>query len=237
MALRIDLHVHSSRSADGSLPAEELVERAERAGLDGLVLTEHGERWSERDLADLRRRTQTRLIVLSAEELLVDGVAILAYGFSGRLPALDSLETAVGRIRTEGGIAIAAHAFDADARLLSELQAAGIQGLELYSANDALPDDRQLAEIRRLGLVTVAGSGFHAPGDSDVGDCHTLIEADVRSGRDLAVAIRTGRATPVFGPPPLSASGHRAPRMPLPKGVLSQRPGALHAAGVSPWKT
>lgn len=236
MALRIDLHVHSSRSADGSLPAEELIERAERAGLDGLVLTEHGERWSERDLADLRRRTQTRLIVLSAEELLVEGVAILAYGFSGRLPPLDSLATAVGRIRLEGGIAIAAHAFDLDARPLAELPAVGIQGLELYSAVDSLPSDLQLAEITRLGLVTVAGSGFHAPGDGEVGDCHTLVQADVRSGRDLAVAIRTGRATPVFGPPPLSEQGHRAPRLPLPRGVLTQRPGALHAAGVSPWK-
>lgn len=232
MALRIDLHVHSSRSVDGSLPAEQLIERAEQAGLDGLVLTEHGERWSERELADLRRRTQTRLVLLSAEELLVDGVSLLAYGFSGRLPPLDSLENAVGRIRLEGGIAIAAHAFDPDARPLSDLPALGIQGVELYSGNGSLPTDEQLAEVGRLGLVAVAGSGFHGPGDTDVGDCHTLVEADVRSGRELAVAIRTGRATPVFGPPPLSAKGHRAPRMPLPRAVLTQRPGALHASGL-----
>ena len=234
MALRIDLHVHSSRSLDGALSAEELIGRAERAGLDGLVLTEHGERWSERDLADLRRRTQTRLIVLSAEELLVDEVAILAYGFSGRMPPLDSLETAVGRIRLEGGIAIAAHAFDEGARSLAELQAAGIQGVEVYSASNELPTGEQLAELARLGMVAVAGSGFHGPGDGDVGDCHTLVEADVRSGRDLAVAIRTRRATPVFGPPPLSEQGHRAPRLPIPQGVLTQRPGAFPASGT--WK-
>lgn len=236
MALRIDLHVHSARSADGALPAEELIERAERAGLDGLVLTEHGERWSERDLADLRRRTQTRLIVLSAEELLVDDVAILAYGFSGRLPPLDSLAKAVGRIRLEGGIAIAAHAFDARALPLSELQAAGIGGVELISASTALPNEEQLAELARLGMVGVGGSGFHGPGEFEVGDCHTLVRADVRSGRDLAVAIRTGRATAVSRPPPLSERYRRAPRLPIPEAVLTQRPGALHAADVSPWK-
>lgn len=234
MTLRFDLHVHSARSVPGSLPAEHLVHRAEEAGLDGLVLTELGERWSERELVNLRQRTETRLIVLSAEYLIVEDVSLLAYGFSGRLPPLDSLEAAVGRIRAEGGTAVVAYPFDDDAPSLEHLVSIGVQGVEVFSANGELPTDAQLEHVRRLGLVAVAGSGFRGADGIGVGDCHTLVHADVRSGRDLAVAIRTGRVEPVFGAPPADLQGHRAaepPHRPV------QRPGHLaHGAPGDIWR-
>ncbi|WP_373048284.1 PHP domain-containing protein [Vulgatibacter sp.] len=211
MTLRFDVHVHSARSVAGAPTADRLVRLAEQAGLDGLVLTELGERWSERELVSLRQRTETQLIVLSAEYLIVDDVSLLAYGFSGSLPPLDDLETAIGRIRAEGGTAVVAYPFDDGAPSLQRLVDLGVQGIEVYSANGELPTDQQLEEARRLGLFTVAGSGFRGGSGTSVGDCHTLIDADVRSGRDLAVAIRSGRARAVFGPPPRAAAGHRAP--------------------------
>lgn len=202
MALRFDLHVHTSRTLATAPGADDLVRRAEAAGLDGIVLTEFGLRWTERELANLRLRTETPLIVLSAEYLIVDDVSLLAFGFSGPLPPLDSLETAVGRIRAEGGTAVVAYPFDDGAPSLESLRDMGVQGLEVYSANGELPTDEQLASTRSLGFQLVAGSGFRGGGAGfDVGDCHTLIDADVRSGKDLAIAIRSGRAEPVFGPP------------------------------------
>ena len=201
MALRFDVHVHTARSVAGAPTADEIVRLAEDAGLDGVVLTELGTRWSDQELVSLRQRTETPLVVLSAEYLIVEDVSLLAYGFSGRLPPLDDLETAVGRIRAEGGTAVVAYPFDDGAPSLSELVEIGVQGVEVYSANGELPTDEQLREVDRLGLVAVAGSGFRGGDGFTVGDCHTLIDADVRSGRDLAVAIRTGRARPVFGPP------------------------------------
>lgn len=214
MTLRFDVHVHSARSVATSLPAEHLIHLAEDAGLDGLVLTEIGGRWTERELTNLRQRTETRLIVLSADYLIVEDVSLLAYGFSGRLPPLDSLETAVGRIRAEGGTPVVAYPFDDGAPSLERLVDIGVQGLEVYSATGELPTDEQLEHIRRLGLATVAGSGFRGGTEAAVGDCHTLVDADIRSGRDLAVAIRTGRTSAVFGAPPRLEAGHRAPSRP-----------------------
>lgn len=209
MALRFDVHVHTSRSIAGAPPAEHLVRRAEEAGLDGIVLTELGQRWSNDELVNLRQRTETRLIVLSAEFLIVEDVALLAYGFSGRLPPLDNLETAIGRIRAEGGTAVVAYPFDDGGLTLERLRDLGVQGLEVFSGNGQLPTDDQLRELERLGLSAVAGSGFRGEDGTAVGDCFTLVDADIRSGRDLAVAIRTRRVKPVFGPPP--HDGHRAP--------------------------
>lgn len=211
MALRIDVHVHTSRTVAGAPPAEHLIKQAEEAGLDGIVLTELGQRWSERDLVNLRLRTETQLLVLSAEYLIVEDVSLLAYGFSGPLPPLDSLETAVGRIRAAGGTPVVAYPFDDGAPSLERLAEIGVLGVEVYSANGELPTNAQLAKVRSLGLAAVAGSGFRGGLGTSVGDCHTLVDADVRSGRDLAVAIRTGRASPVFGPPAPSLAGHRAP--------------------------
>jgi hypothetical protein len=207
VTLRFDVHVHSARSVAGSLPAEHLIRRAEEVGLDGIVLTEIGERWTERELVNLRQRTETRLIVLSAEFLIVEDVNLLAYGFSGRLPPLDSLETAVGRIRAEGGAAVVAYPFDDGAPPLERLVEIGVQGVEVFSANGELPTDEQLDRVRRLGLATVAGSGFRGGAGVAVGDCHTLVDTDVRTGRDLAMAIKLGRTRAVFGPP----SAHPAP--------------------------
>lgn len=201
MALRFDVHVHSARSVAGSLPAEHIIERAEQAGLDGIVLTELGERWTERELVDLRQRTETPLIVLSAEFLVVEDTSLLAYGFWGRMPPLDSLETAVGRIRAEGGTPVVAYPFDEGAPSLERLAEIGVQGLEVYSANGELPTEEQLEQVRRLGLATVAGSGFRGEPGTAIGDCHTLVETGVRSARDLALAIKTGRTRAVFGPP------------------------------------
>lgn len=201
MALRFDLHVHTARTLATAPSADEIVHRAEAAGLDGIVLTEFGLRWTERELANLRLRTETPLIVLSAEYMIVDDVSVLAFGFSGPLPPLDTLETAVGRIRVEGGTAIVAYPFDDGALSLSSLRDMGVQGLEIYSANGELPTDAQLARAQDLGFVLVAGSGFRGSDGFEVGDCHTLIDADVRSGRDLAVAIRSGHVQPVFGAP------------------------------------
>lgn len=201
MALRFDLHVHTSRTLATAPTADDIVRRAEAAGLDGIVLTEFGLRWTERELANLRLRTETPLIVLSAEYLIVDDVSVLAFGFSGPLPPLDSLETAIGRIRAEGGTAVVAYPFDDGALSLETLRDMGAQGLEVYSANGELPTDAQLERARSLGFELVAGSGFRGADGFEVGDCHTLIDADIRSGRDLAVAIRSGRVEPVFGPP------------------------------------
>lgn len=234
MTLRFDVHVHSARSVAGSLPAEHLIGQAEEAGLDGIVLTELGERWSERELVNLRQRTETPLIVLSAEFLIVEDVSLIAYGFSGRLPPLDSLEAAVGRIRAEGGTAVVAYPFDDDAPSLERLYSIGVQGVEVYSANGQLPTDAQLEHVRRLGLVAVAGSGFRGVDGVGVGDCYTRVNADVRSGRDLAVAIRTGRVEPVFGPPPSGRMRGQVRAEPLERHEPMQRPGYLgHPPGTA----
>lgn len=201
MALRFDLHVHTSRTLATAPSPDEIIHRAEAAGLDGIVLTEFGLRWTERELANLRLRTETPLIVLSAEYLIVDDVSVLAYGFSGPLPPLDSLETAIGRIRAEGGSAVVAYPFDDGGPSLTALRDMGVQGLEVYSVNGELPSDDQLAQARALGFQLVAGSGYRGADGFEVGDCHTLVDADVRSGKDLAIAIRSGRVEPVFGSP------------------------------------
>ena len=56
MGLIIDLHLHTRRhSACSIIDESRLIDRAVKAGLDGLVITEHHYQWTPEELAALRQ--------------------------------------------------------------------------------------------------------------------------------------------------------------------------------------
>ena len=51
----VDLHSHTwPRSHDSVLNPDALIERAKKAGLDGIVFTEHDVIWEDSDLEEIR---------------------------------------------------------------------------------------------------------------------------------------------------------------------------------------
>lgn len=78
-------------------------------------------------------------------------------------PAFHSTE-AVQVIREAGGAAVLAHPSLAPRRLVEQLAAAGLAGLEVWHPQHGTAAQRQWREVARdLGLVASGGSDFHGP--------------------------------------------------------------------------
>ena len=77
--MRLDLHVHSTYSHDSRARPEEIIRKAAKVGLDGVVITEHhsheaSEPWDDVDAGDL-------LVLRGAEYKTREG-HLLIYGIT-----------------------------------------------------------------------------------------------------------------------------------------------------------
>jgi hypothetical protein len=105
--MRFDLHIHSSYSRDASATPAEIVAFARKIGLDGLAITDHNA---------IKGSLEARAVAQEAGIVLVRGVEVsareghvLAYGVSELVPKGLPMTDTIERIRSSGGIAVAAH--------------------------------------------------------------------------------------------------------------------------------
>lgn len=89
--MKIDIHCHTSKYSTCSRQTpEEMVEKAIKRGLDGLVITEHSRLWSENELDELQKRYPA-LLILTGLELSSKGYDILVYGLPSDFPVPEGL--------------------------------------------------------------------------------------------------------------------------------------------------
>ena len=109
--MKFDLHMHTARhSPDADSDPFELVRAALKAGLDGIVITEHDFLWPEEELEELRAAAP-QLVILAGVEVTGRGGDMLCYGVTDPLAlprgiAWGELTRAVHR---QGGACVAAH--------------------------------------------------------------------------------------------------------------------------------
>lgn len=105
--MRLDLHVHSSHSRDGTASPEEIVRRCRHIGLAGLAVTDHNAIDGSLTAQALGRAEG--LLVMTGVEVSTAEGHVLAYGVREMIPrGLTAAET-VERVRAAGGVAVAAH--------------------------------------------------------------------------------------------------------------------------------
>ena len=199
--MKFDLHMHTARhSHDADSDPFELVQAAIRAGLDGIVITEHDCLWPEEELEELRA-SAPGFVILAGVEVTGKGGDVLCYGVT-ELSAL-SRGTEWGKLTREvhrqGGACVAAHPhrwnqpFD---RLIQE-QAPELDGIEVMS-NNMDPDLRAKAQelLKRYPhFAQLGNSDSHQP--HTVGCCYTLFDAVIRTNAELVAAIRAGKGRAV----------------------------------------
>ncbi|HEX2647198.1 MAG TPA: PHP domain-containing protein [Candidatus Dormibacteraeota bacterium] len=160
--LRVDLHLHSNYSHDGSSSLEEMVERARECRLNRIALTDHNT--VEGALALVR--DEPGLTIVGEEIKTLEGEVIGLF-ITRRVPPFLKPEDALDLIHGMGGLTYIPHPLDRHrAHFLAErivTLADRIDILETYnpwcdsSANQAAA---QLAED--LGKVVATGSDSHA---------------------------------------------------------------------------
>lgn len=105
---RADLHMHSDLS-DGLSSIEEVLESAERVGLDVIALTDHDDIRGAFALRELATRRSSPVGVVPGVEVTTRSGHLLALWVEDEIPMFCSLAQAIRRIHGGGGIAIVPH--------------------------------------------------------------------------------------------------------------------------------
>ncbi|MCX5852879.1 MAG: PHP domain-containing protein [Deltaproteobacteria bacterium] len=204
----MDLHIHTNRySGCSNLDPSALLRKARDVGLDGIVLTEHGIRWSDENLRELVEASGVKdLLVLVGQEVACytprgefQGEFLL-FGYPRSLGSSRSLEVILKLVHGEGGVVIAAHPF----KKIISANGDGFYGAghlvyeyDLDGLEVAHPSyDREstaLAEeaMRKRNLAGIGCSDAHDL--MSVGLCRSVFPDPVTDMEGLCEAIRERR--------------------------------------------
>jgi predicted metal-dependent phosphoesterase TrpH len=105
--LRVDLHLHSHYSHDGSSSLPQLIERAQECGLDRLALTDHNTVEGALEL----RRIAPQLAIAGEEAKTLEGEVIGLF-ITGRIPPYLTPEQAMDIVHGMGGLVYVPHPLD-----------------------------------------------------------------------------------------------------------------------------
>lgn len=148
-------HIHSDRS-DGSGTVDEIAEAAQQAGLQFIIVTDHGDGTRAPDPPQYRHG----VLVIDAVELNTTGGHLVALGLPATpYPFAGTAADVLEDVRRLGGIGIAAHPDAARAGLRWDAWDADLDGLEWLNADSAWRDESAAALARAL-----LGYPFRGPG-------------------------------------------------------------------------
>ena len=162
--VRVDCHLHTVASGDAVTTLEQLAERAVRAGLDVVCVTDHNE--TAAAVTASRRDPGVRIVV--GEEIRTPDGDIIGLFLTERVPYVLPVVEVVARIRAQGGLVYAPHPFDRDrsslGRVLPDLCAAGaVDIVEVFNAKieDQAYNDKAAAVAAEFGIPAAVGSDAH----------------------------------------------------------------------------
>jgi len=201
--MRVDLHIHTRpRSPCSTIDPTDLLSEARRAGLDGLCLTEHQNRWDDRELKALAAAAAIQ--IFQGNEITTNQGDILVFGYPEEVRGVVPIQGLHRDVKAAGGLMIAAHPFRGFllfgiTQLRMDVQQASqravfqyVEALEVLNCKLTDPENqmaRQVAE--RLGLLGVAGSDAHRL--DEVGRCVTILEREVGNEQELITELRARR--------------------------------------------
>jgi predicted metal-dependent phosphoesterase TrpH len=191
--LKIDMHVHSSYSADSIITPEELVFYAKKRGLDGVAVTDH-----DRLDGALKIAAETDFLIIPGIEVRSSDGHVIGLNVTKPVPPEMSATETVNRIHDAGGIAVACHPTGLFKGGLGQRTNASFDAVEVINSSAipfayAVKQNTKIAS--RLGKPRLAGSDAHY--GPEIGCAYTLVNAepDVNS---ILKAIRGGLCQP-FG--------------------------------------
>ena len=214
-----DLHVHTVRgSSDSSLTPQQLIDEAERIGLTGVCLTEHGGGWSDGEFNSTFEDSD--LVVIRALEVATEVGHVLVFGMHSYVSGMHKVENLRKVVTSVGGVMVSAHPFrnffnkppynvnllfnkaDKLPQSPEEASAHPLFGLvdDIEVANGSNTDEeniftREVASV--LGYRGTGGSDVHST--HGLGKCVTDFKGDIRTEADLIEALREKAFSPAQG--------------------------------------
>jgi predicted metal-dependent phosphoesterase TrpH len=193
----LDPHIHSTHSSDSSASPRDIVKKARAIGLDAIAVADHNT--IKGSLATIAEAKEFKdFVVVPAMEISSSKGHIVALGIKEDVKQGLSPEETVERIRSLGGIAVAAHPYvsyreglcdhvkDLDIDAIETLNSRYVFGYSNWRAKN-LAQKRNIPEI--------GSSDAHFLGA--IGSCVTELDADF-SYESIIEVILSGK-TNVFG--------------------------------------
>jgi predicted metal-dependent phosphoesterase TrpH len=194
MRLRLDLHLHTTKSIDSTVVLRDAVHRCGEEGLDGFAVTDHD------ILADVPNEfsENSGIIIIPGMEVSADGAHILAFDIEEPIPPMLSVPESVDLIHDQGGIAIIAHPYSVFRAWVNsrEIEEAGFDCVEVANAAQfpyGWMLSKNTALARKLGLPETGGSDAHIP--RTIGRAYTVLESDTRDREGILRALRRGETS------------------------------------------
>lgn len=189
--MKLDLHIHSTFSADGTTDPEEILKRCRDIGLDGCSITDHNS--IEGSLRAIEMCSEMGLIVVRGIEVSSSDGHVLAYGLSEPVPRGMPMKETIAEIHRIGGIAVAAHPTRLGSGVgVNAAANAGFNAIEVLNGGSSARGNRAAATVaaeRRLPVV--GGSDAHKVGE--IGRSYTVVD-DVATEADVISAVIAGRS-------------------------------------------
>lgn len=192
MKFELHCHSHHSRGAkirwEGIPSPSELIAHAKRIGLSGVAITDHctTKAWPE-----ARKEAKKQgIIFIPGVEVQTDSGHIIALGINEPVANNLSVEETVEKIRSHGGISVAAHPFDIRGQGVRR-QADKADAIEVFNSLniDKIGNLCTSSVFRHSPLPKVAGSDAHTL--SMLGSSINLMDAEDVDG--VLKCIRAGR--------------------------------------------
>jgi len=199
--LRCDLHIHTRFSRDGESSVEEILQQAERIGLDAVAITDH----NTVEGALYAMECDTPLTVIPGTEVSTQQGHLLALGVTEPLPAGRDFFETIALARSRGALLILPHPYHRWRHGVGRRLAAGIEAVdavEVFNSRYITGSANRKAALiaRQFGKPGVAGSDAHNARYVGFGVTYVVAEPDaasiisaIREGRTMA----SGRMTPL----------------------------------------
>ncbi len=189
--MKIDLHVHSKYSFDCKLELSLILKYAEKLGLDGIAIVDHGTMKG----GEKAKKISKNIEIIVGAEILTDRGEVIGYFLNEEIKTRNFLDVC-DEIKAQDGIVVLPHPFDIFRHGVkpSEKDVEFIDGVEVLNSRCLLSKFNKKAQkfAFKHELIATAGSDAHTL--EEIGHAGIIVDSieDIRKGNVRIFGGRTG---------------------------------------------